>query len=91
VTCYTRHEISPGAHQDIPHEHEKAVAVLYNKLNDFEPKPKPPTVTVTCEAEERNKKALYEIEKMVGTWQIDLGLLRRILTGTECEEPACAA
>lgn len=25
--CYQRHELLPGAHQDIPHEHDRTVAV----------------------------------------------------------------
>ena len=36
-----------------------------------------------CEAEERNLKAAFAIEQMMGEWKIDLGLLKRILTGTE--------
>jgi len=39
-----------------------------------------------CEAEERNLQAVFEIEMMAGTWQIDLGRLKQILTGThECQ------
>ncbi len=38
-----------------------------------------------CEAEERILRAVFEIEKMAGTWVIDLGKLKQILTGTECQ------
>lgn len=39
-----------------------------------------------CEAEERNRRAVYALEQMAGTWQIDLGRLKQILTGTdECQ------
>jgi len=34
-----------------------------------------------CEAEERNMRALYEIELMWGSGLMDLGKLKRILTG----------
>jgi len=37
-----------------------------------------------CEANERNQKALHQIQVMTGTWAIDLGLLRQILTGDQC-------
>lgn len=36
-----------------------------------------------CEAEERNRRAVFAIEQMMGDWKIDLGLLKQILTGTE--------
>jgi hypothetical protein len=78
--CYTRHEIAPGVHQDIPHEHEKAVAVLYNKLNDFEPKPKPPSAD-TSGAEERNKRALHEISRQRTEDAISIHRIERILRG----------
>lgn len=39
-----------------------------------------------CEAQERNMQAIFEIEKMAGTWVIDLGRIKQILTGTaECQ------
>lgn len=38
-----------------------------------------------CEAQERNMQAVFEIEKMAGSWKIDLGLLKAILTGTDCQ------
>jgi len=34
-----------------------------------------------CEAAERNQQALHAIKAMTGTWTIDLGLLKQILTG----------
>jgi hypothetical protein len=37
-----------------------------------------------CEAEERIMQALYEIENMAGSWIIDLGKIKQILTGSEC-------
>jgi hypothetical protein len=36
-----------------------------------------------CEAEERILRATFAIEQMAGTWVIDLGKLKQILTGTE--------
>lgn len=39
-----------------------------------------------CDAQERNQKALHQIQVMTGTWTIDLGLLRQILTGNQCTE-----
>ena len=38
-----------------------------------------------CESYERNQQALHAIKTMTGTWTIDLGALRQILTG-ECTE-----
>lgn len=39
-----------------------------------------------CEAEERNLQAVFEIEKMAGSWLIDLGRLKQILTGAnQCQ------
>ena len=39
-----------------------------------------------CEAEERNLRAVFAIEQMAGTWVIDLGRLKAILTGIdECQ------
>lgn len=39
-----------------------------------------------CEASERNMQAVFEIEMMAGTWLIDLGKLKQILTGTnDCQ------
>jgi len=80
--CYTRHELLPGVHQDIPHEHEKAVAVLYDKLNDFEVRPK--SDAAPCEAEERNKQALYLLENEWGCGRIDIGAMQRLLRGETC-------
>ena len=34
-----------------------------------------------CEAEERITRAIYEIEQMAGSWIIDLGKIKQILTG----------
>lgn len=36
-----------------------------------------------CEAEERILRAVFEIEKMAGSWVIDLGKLKSILTGAD--------
>lgn len=36
-----------------------------------------------CEAEERNKRAAYELELQWGSGRIDLGRIKNILTGTE--------
>jgi len=50
-----------------------------------------------CEAEERNTRAVYELEMMAGSWVFDIGRIRDILTGrnttacTEHKEPPCAA
>lgn len=38
-----------------------------------------------CEAQERNTRAVFEIEMMAGSWVIDLGRIKRILTGTDCQ------
>ncbi|WP_442545434.1 hypothetical protein ACSBOX_07265 [Arthrobacter sp. KN11-1C] len=38
-----------------------------------------------CEADRRNKQALYEIELAWGNGIVDLGKLQRILKGTEYE------
>ena len=42
-----------------------------------------------CEAQERNTRAVFEIEMMAGKWVIDLGRIKRILTGADChhEDP----
>ena|GEM_PF-2474354 len=37
----------------------------------------------TCEAEERNMRALYEIELMWGSGVMDLGKIKGILTGRD--------
>lgn len=37
-----------------------------------------------CEAQERNLRATFAIEQMMGTWVLDLGLIKQILTGTNC-------
>ena len=34
-----------------------------------------------CEAEERNTRAVFELEMMAGSWVFDLGRLKDILTG----------
>ena len=60
--CYQRHEIAPGIHADIPHEHAE------------EPPP--------SDAEIRNLQAVFAIEQMMGSWVIDLGRLKHILTGS---------
>jgi len=39
-----------------------------------------------CESDERNQRALHELRIMTGTWTIDLGRLRDILTGDGCAE-----
>ena len=39
-----------------------------------------------CESYERNQRALHAIKTMTGTWTIDLGQLRQILTGNECDD-----
>lgn len=36
-----------------------------------------------CEAEERILRAVFAIEQMTGTWVIDLGRIKAILTGME--------
>lgn len=36
-----------------------------------------------CEAQERNTRAVFAIEQMMGTWRLDLAELKNILTG-EC-------
>lgn len=41
--------------------------------------------TTSCEAADRNKRALYELENQWGSGRLDYGLIRRILTG-ECDE-----
>ncbi|MDQ5860692.1 MAG: hypothetical protein M3536_00315 [Actinomycetota bacterium] len=38
-----------------------------------------------CEAEERNLRAVYEIEQMTGSWIVDLAKLKNILTGRDTE------
>lgn len=37
-----------------------------------------------CEAAERNLRAVFAIEQMMGAWVLDLGLIKSILTGTDC-------
>jgi hypothetical protein len=47
--------------------------------------------TNMCEAEARNKRALYLLENEWGCGRIDIGQLQRILRGDEpdtCKEPA---
>lgn len=34
-----------------------------------------------CEAQERNTRAVFELEMMAGSWVFDLGRLKDILTG----------
>lgn len=34
-----------------------------------------------CEAEERNTRAVFELEMMTGSWVFDLARLKDILTG----------
>ena len=63
--CYTRHEVAPGIHADIPHEH------------DEEPPP--------CEAEERNRRALYEISRQRTEDAISIHRIERLLRGETCE------
>lgn len=36
-----------------------------------------------CEASERNLRAAFAIEQMMGTWCLDLALIKSILTGTD--------
>ena len=38
-----------------------------------------------CEAQERNLRATFAIEQMMGTWVLDLGLIKNILTGNDCQ------
>ena len=38
-----------------------------------------------CEAERRNKQALYILENEWGCGRIDVGELQRLLRGDECE------
>lgn len=37
-----------------------------------------------CEANDRNTRAVFAIEQMMGTWKLDLGEIKAILTGTNC-------
>lgn len=37
-----------------------------------------------CEAQERNLRAVFAIEQMMGSWVLDLGAIKSILTGTDC-------
>ena len=37
-----------------------------------------------CEAAERNTRAVFAIEQMMGAWVLDLGAIKSILTGTDC-------
>lgn len=36
-----------------------------------------------CEADERNTRAVFELEMMAGNWVIDLARIKQILTGTD--------
>ncbi|AHB31661.1 hypothetical protein ArV2_gp50 [Arthrobacter phage vB_ArS-ArV2] len=36
-----------------------------------------------CEAQERNTRAVFELEMMAGNWVIDLAKIKSILTGTD--------
>jgi hypothetical protein len=38
-----------------------------------------------CEAEDRNKRALFVIENQWGCGRIDIGMIKSILCGTGCE------
>lgn len=62
--------------------------MTYNRLNDFEPRPTPAQAT-RCEAETRNKQALYVLENEWGSGRIDVSALKRILLGGEPDN--CAA
>jgi hypothetical protein len=42
----------------------------------------------SCEAAERNKRALYELELQWGSGKLDFGLLRRILSGEDRHDGA---
>ena len=37
-----------------------------------------------CESAERNLRAVFAIEQMMGAWCLDLGAIKSILTGTDC-------
>ena len=37
-----------------------------------------------CESAERNTRAVFAIEQMMGAWVLDLGAIKNILTGTDC-------
>ena len=37
-----------------------------------------------CEAAERNTRAVFAIEQMMGAWVLDLGAIKSILAGTDC-------
>ena len=37
-----------------------------------------------CEAAERNLRAVFAIEQMMGAWVIDIATIKSILTGTDC-------
>jgi hypothetical protein len=37
-----------------------------------------------CESAERNTRAVFAIEQMMGAWVLDLGAIKSILTGTDC-------
>ena len=36
-----------------------------------------------CEADERNTRAVFELEMMAGNWVFDLARIKQILTGAE--------
>jgi truncated hemoglobin YjbI len=37
-----------------------------------------------CESAERNLRAVFAIEQMMGSWCLDLAAIKQILTGTDC-------
>jgi hypothetical protein len=37
-----------------------------------------------CESAERNTRAVFAIEQMMGAWVIDIATIKSILTGTDC-------
>ena len=37
-----------------------------------------------CDASERNTRAVFAIEQMMGAWCLDLAAIKSILTGTDC-------
>ena len=39
-----------------------------------------------CEAQERNTRAIFELEMMAANWVIDLARIKNILTGTDCRD-----
>jgi hypothetical protein len=44
--------------------------------------------TTSCEAADRNKQALHELDLQWGNGKLDLGLIRRILTGEDHHDGA---